>query len=158
VQEKTEDNLVFLNRVEKLRFENDWTVKQVCGAIGISPVMLHHIRHGTNSVTQKTWFKLTKVERGVERERTASAPMMLKDEERIAPRYNAGPYYGMGKGAPIIAMASAGELHRWEDMGHDVPIIPTLCRDENCYAVEITGDSMEPVYHAGDVAIVMPNS
>jgi phage repressor protein C with HTH and peptisase S24 domain len=43
-------------------------------------------------------------------------------------------------------------------MGHDVPVIPTLCKDENCYAVEITGDSMEPVYHSGDIAVAAPNS
>ncbi len=33
----------------------------------------------------------------------------------------------------------------------------TTCRDENCFAVTIAGDSMEPKYSAGDIAILMPN-
>jgi len=159
VQVKSEENLSFLKRVEKLRFSNDLTIKEVCAEMGISPVMIHHIKHGTNSVTAKTWFKLEKAEHTLKGEDPSSLERFsLRDSPEPAPRYNAGPYWGLGKGAPIISMASAGRLHSWEDMGHDVPIIPTLCKDENCYAVEITGDSMEPVYDTGDVAVVAPNS
>lgn len=73
-------------------------------------------------------------------------------------REHGGPYYGTKTEAPIIALASAGDFHQWEDQGFDVPHIPTVCRDPNCYAVEITGDSMEPAYHAGDIAVVSPNA
>ena len=40
----------------------------------------------------------------------------------------------------------------WEEIG-----FPGV-KDENAYAVEITGDSMEPVYRDGDIIIVSPNS
>jgi len=30
--------------------------------------------------------------------------------------------------------------------------------DENAYALEVTGDSMQPLYRNGDILIVSPNS
>jgi len=71
---------------------------------------------------------------------------------------NSGPYYGQSGGrCPIISWASAGVAHAYEDQGTDVPHILTMCKDQNCYALSIVGDSMEPVYHEGDIAVVTPN-
>jgi len=59
---------------------------------------------------------------------------------------------------PIVAWAHAGELVAYTDLDaswHEYTA--TTCRDENCFAVIIEGDSMEPKYSAGDIAILMPN-
>jgi SOS-response transcriptional repressor LexA len=59
---------------------------------------------------------------------------------------------------PIVAWAQAGELVAYTDLDdswHE--FTATTCRDENCFAVIIEGDSMEPKYSAGDIAILMPN-
>ncbi|HEX3800752.1 MAG TPA: S24 family peptidase [Verrucomicrobiae bacterium] len=59
---------------------------------------------------------------------------------------------------PIVAWAHAGELVAYTDLDaswHEYTA--TTCRDENCFAVIIEGDSMEPKYGAGDIAILMPN-
>jgi SOS-response transcriptional repressor LexA len=59
---------------------------------------------------------------------------------------------------PIVAWAHAGELAAYTDLPdswHE--FTATTCRDENCFAVTIEGDSMEPKYSAGDIAILMPN-
>jgi SOS-response transcriptional repressor LexA len=59
---------------------------------------------------------------------------------------------------PIVSWAQAGDLVAYADMDaawHEYTA--TTCRDENCFAVTISGDSMEPKYSAGDIAIVMPN-
>jgi SOS-response transcriptional repressor LexA len=59
---------------------------------------------------------------------------------------------------PIVAWAHAGELVAYSDLDaawHE--FTATTCRDENCFAVTIEGDSMEPKYSAGDIAILMPN-
>ena len=59
---------------------------------------------------------------------------------------------------PIVAWAQAGELVAYTDL--EAPwneYTATSCRDENCFAVTIEGDSMEPKYSAGDIAILMPN-
>jgi len=78
-------------------------------------------------------------------------------DERV-PRENSGPYYGMSGGrCPIISWASAGNAHAYEDQGQDVPHILTRCKDQNCYALAIEGDSMSPAYLTGDIAVVSPN-
>ncbi|MDB6020621.1 MAG: LexA family transcriptional repressor [Pedosphaera sp.] len=59
---------------------------------------------------------------------------------------------------PIVAWAQAGNLKAYTDLDdswHE--FTATTCRDENCFAVTIEGDSMEPKYSAGDIAILMPN-
>jgi len=59
---------------------------------------------------------------------------------------------------PIVAWAQAGDLVAYTDLDdswHE--FTATTCRDENCFAVTIEGDSMEPKYSAGDIAILMPN-
>jgi SOS-response transcriptional repressor LexA len=59
---------------------------------------------------------------------------------------------------PIVSWAQAGDLVAYSDLDaawHEYTA--TTCRDENCFAVTISGDSMEPKYAAGDIAIVMPN-
>jgi SOS-response transcriptional repressor LexA len=59
---------------------------------------------------------------------------------------------------PIVSWAQAGDLVAYADMDaawHE--FTATTCRDENCFAVTVSGDSMEPKYSAGDIAIVMPN-
>lgn len=59
---------------------------------------------------------------------------------------------------PIVSWAQAGDLVAYTDLDaawHE--FTATTCRDENGFAVIISGDSMEPKYSAGDIAIVMPN-
>lgn len=74
------------------------------------------------------------------------------------PRHYGGPYWGTSNMVPIISFASAGKGAAFEDQGTDVPHIPTNCRDPNCYALTITGDSMNPIYLEGDVVVVAPNA
>jgi len=59
---------------------------------------------------------------------------------------------------PIVAWAKAGDLVAYTDLEpswHE--FTATTCRDEDCFAVTIEGDSMEPKYSTGDIAILMPN-
>jgi phage repressor protein C with HTH and peptisase S24 domain len=64
---------------------------------------------------------------------------------------------------PLIGLVQAGSGGFFDDAGFPVggaweEISFPGVRDENAYAVEITGDSMEPVYRDGDTIIVSPNS
>jgi phage repressor protein C with HTH and peptisase S24 domain len=64
---------------------------------------------------------------------------------------------------PLIGLVQAGSGGFFDDAGFPVggaweEIGFPGVRDENAYAVEITGDSMEPVYRDGDIIIVSPNS
>jgi len=67
------------------------------------------------------------------------------------------------KQIPLIGLAQAGQGGFFDDSGFpvgngweeiDVPGVT----DQNAYALEISGNSMEPVYREGDTIIVSPNT
>jgi len=66
------------------------------------------------------------------------------------------------KTIPLIGLAQAGAGGFFDDAGFpaggswDEIGFPGV-QDENAYALEITGNSMEPVYRNGDIVIVSPN-
>jgi len=63
---------------------------------------------------------------------------------------------------PLIGMAQAGAAGFFDDAGFPAGsgweeiAFPELA-DEHCYALEITGDSMLPVYRDGDRVVVSPS-
>lgn len=64
---------------------------------------------------------------------------------------------------PLIGMTKAGGGGFFDDGGHPVgggweqiPFPPV--DDENAYALEVTGESMQPLYRDGDILIVSPSS
>lgn len=64
---------------------------------------------------------------------------------------------------PLIGLTQAGTGGFFDDGGFPVghgwdQIRFPKVEDENAYALEVTGDSMEPLYRTGDVLIVSPNS
>ena len=78
-------------------------------------------------------------------------------------------YIGEGDGAgvfrnvPLIGFAQAGAAGYFDDAGYptgagwdEIPF-PAL-GDPHAYALEISGDSMEPVYRDGDVIVVSPGT
>jgi phage repressor protein C with HTH and peptisase S24 domain len=64
---------------------------------------------------------------------------------------------------PLIGFAQAGAEGYFDDAGYPVgsgwdEVLFPDARDEHAYALEISGDSMEPMYRDGDVIIVSPLS
>ena len=64
---------------------------------------------------------------------------------------------------PLIGFAQAGRSGFFDDAGFPVgggweDIAFPAMSDPNAYALEISGDSMEPVYREGDIIIVSPNA
>lgn len=64
---------------------------------------------------------------------------------------------------PVIGCARAGEDGFFDDAGYpagegwdelDFPNLP----DRNCYALEVSGNSMEPLYRDGDILVVSPDA
>ncbi len=59
---------------------------------------------------------------------------------------------------PIISKAQAGQLGEWDELPADQhEVIASDCPDPSAFALTIEGDSMQPEYKPGDIAIVMPN-
>jgi SOS-response transcriptional repressor LexA len=59
--------------------------------------------------------------------------------------------------APLISWASAGTGREYLDQEGDAEWWPTACKDENCYALKVEGDSMEEKFTNGDIIFVAPN-
>jgi transcriptional regulator with XRE-family HTH domain len=59
---------------------------------------------------------------------------------------------------PVISWARAGSATDYEDMQNYIEDwTVTQTRDENAFAIIVEGDSMEPVYQAGDLIVCSPN-
>ncbi|MFC4168762.1 S24 family peptidase [Teichococcus aestuarii] len=77
--------------------------------------------------------------------------------------HSAGARSMAGRRIPLIGMAQAGSDGYFGDGGYPVgagwdEISSPELADPNAYALEISGDSMEPVFRDGDIIIVSPNS
>ncbi|MCI0752438.1 S24 family peptidase [Teichococcus vastitatis] len=80
-----------------------------------------------------------------------------------APALNSGARSQAGRRIPLIGMAQAGGDGFFGDGGYPVgagwdEISTPELSDPNAYALEISGDSMEPVFRDGDIIIVSPNA
>jgi phage repressor protein C with HTH and peptisase S24 domain len=69
---------------------------------------------------------------------------------------------GAGRAIPIVGMARAGADGFFDEQGFPVGADETVrfpdLGDERVYALEIAGDSMEPLFRAGDLVIVQPGA
>ena len=75
----------------------------------------------------------------------------------------AEPRTARGEPIPLIGLTQAGGGGFFDDGGFPVgqgwdQIRFPKVDDENAYALEVTGDSMKPLYRDGDILIVSPNS
>lgn len=74
----------------------------------------------------------------------------------------AGETPGQGRAIPIIGMARAGADGYFDADGFPIGAAETQrfpgLDDSRVYALEISGESMEPVYRDGDVVIVQPGA
>lgn len=58
----------------------------------------------------------------------------------------------------IISWAQAGRATSYEQMAPDWDdATRCACPDQEAFGIRLVGDSMEPVYHEGEVVVVMPN-
>src|SRR5215510_68959 len=69
---------------------------------------------------------------------------------------------GAGRAIPVVGMARAGADGFFDEGGFPVGADETVrfpdLGEDRVYALEIAGDSMEPMYRAGDVVIVQPGA
>jgi phage repressor protein C with HTH and peptisase S24 domain len=74
----------------------------------------------------------------------------------------AGRPSGAGRAIPIVGMARAGADGFFDEQGFPVGADETVrfpdLGEDRVYALEIAGDSMEPVFRAGDIVIVQPGA
>jgi SOS-response transcriptional repressor LexA len=58
---------------------------------------------------------------------------------------------------PLLSFAEAGALQQWDDVYEHEGIVAFGVKDPKAVAIQIRGDSMEPKYPEGTVAIIYPS-
>jgi len=139
--------------VEKLitaRKELGFSQGKMGHALGLDRAYISQLENGHRAI--KPWV-MERLEVLLEEKR-----LKVNTQATSRPRNHGGPFWGTTNQCPIISWASAGNPAAFEDQGLDVAMVATDCRDSNCYALQIDGDSMQPRFEPGDYAIVMPNT
>jgi phage repressor protein C with HTH and peptisase S24 domain len=74
----------------------------------------------------------------------------------------AGRAASAGRAVPIVGLARAGENGFFDESGYPIGSAETVrfpnLSDERVYALEISGESMAPLYRDGDIVIVQPGA
>jgi SOS-response transcriptional repressor LexA len=69
-----------------------------------------------------------------------------------------GAAYGL-RNIPILSWAQAGEATAFEQIPSDWDeVVPSDVADERAFGVRLRGDSMEPKFSDGDIAILLPST
>jgi len=69
-----------------------------------------------------------------------------------------GPRYGL-RNLPILSWAQAGQATDFEQIPSDWDeTVPSDVTDEQAFGVRLRGDSMEPKFSDGEIAILLPNT
>jgi SOS-response transcriptional repressor LexA len=155
MQQKNERKLTFSKKLERLLKEKGIRAAELARALGLSHVAIGNYIKAESLPDGSVLYDIAKYF-NVSMEELLAEHIPPK-EEVAKPRNWGGPYWGTTDGCPIVSWASAGDAHAYEDQGAAARVIRTNCDDPNCYALELEGDSMEPIYKEGDVIVMAPN-
>jgi phage repressor protein C with HTH and peptisase S24 domain len=98
---------------------------------------------------------LSQVERG--RPPGSSLRTRFVLAEQAAPYANAAPTFGL-RNLPVLSWAQAGAATDFEEIPRDWnDTVPSDVSDERAFGVRLRGDSMEPRFSDGDIAILLPS-
>lgn len=159
MQQENELKVIFSERLRKLIEDRGLNQKKLAALCDMTPTAVSYYVKGLQTPGSSGLHAIARA-LGVTMDYlfTGEIPTPPRPPPRPGKETPGGPFYGATHMVPIIAWASAGNAHVFEDQGLDVDYIPTACKDNNCYALKVEGDSMEHVYHAGDIIVVAPNS
>jgi phage repressor protein C with HTH and peptisase S24 domain len=119
----------------------------------------------SQNLTQAEAAKLLDIDRSylsqVERVRSPGKSLrtrfeLLEKSSSVKVNGNASPAYGL-RNLPVLSWAQAGQAHDFEEIPSDwEEVVPSDVTDERAFAVRLRGDSMEPRFSDGDIAVLLP--
>ncbi|MCX6908227.1 MAG: LexA family transcriptional regulator [Verrucomicrobia bacterium] len=130
-------------RLRTLHAKMQCTWAALAQRIGVSESMIYQVLKGASGFSEKALFRLEQWEKEFMCESNVRPAPPLKNVRRV----------------PVVSYAMAGKAADYDDLANFLDeTIETDCKDANCFALIVEGDSMEPAIRAGDRVVVMPNS
>jgi SOS-response transcriptional repressor LexA len=84
--------------------------------------------------------------------------LLIEKASSIKVNGNVAAAYGL-RNLPILSWAQAGEAIDFEQIPSDWDeVVPSDVADERSFGVRLRGDSMEPKFSEGDIAILLPST
>jgi SOS-response transcriptional repressor LexA len=121
----------------------------------------------SQNLTQAEAAKLLNIDRAylsqVERGRPPGNALrtrffLIEKASSIKVNGNVGAAYGL-RNLPILSWAQAGQAIDFEQIPSDWDeVVPSDVADERSFGVRLRGDSMEPKFSEGDIAILLPST
>jgi phage repressor protein C with HTH and peptisase S24 domain len=167
-------NIAAGERIKRLRSFRGLTCAELAKRIGCTRPYLSAVENGRYPVSNKILRKLSQAlnvtpdffvstgEPALEDTETLTREMVKrKMAERSRETVGAGPR-SSARSIPVVSITAAGRpLAAFDDYpagtGSDYIDCPRDITDENAFALQINGDSMEPVIPDGSTVIVAPN-
>jgi phage repressor protein C with HTH and peptisase S24 domain len=135
--------------MEEILKRTGFTLEELARKTGIHPRTLANTAGGHTKLSD---FKMNIIRE------VGSVPLLGSDSLK-----NTGVDYGDPirrlRLIPVVSSAQAGTATVYEDLPSQwMKRIPSDSSDPQAFGIEIEGDSMEPEYRHGQIAIVIPNS
>ena len=140
--------------IDRLAAQNGLSASGLARRAGLDPTTFNKSKR-TTTEGKLRWPSTESISKVLEATASSFSDFVsLVDNERIT---------GATQRIPVIGYAQAGAQGFFDDAGYPVGSgwdelqFPHV-GDPQAYALEITGDSMEPVYRDGDIIIVSPSA
>jgi SOS-response transcriptional repressor LexA len=83
--------------------------------------------------------------------------ILIEKSSSVKIHGNAAAAYGL-RNLPVLSWAQAGEATDFSEIPRDWDeVVPSDATDERAFGVRLRGDSMEPRFSDGDIAILLPS-
>jgi len=138
--------------IDKLAARLDMTPSGLARMAGLDPTTFNLSKRTSADIDRPRWLSTESIAKVLDATGVSFAEFAaLAEGERAQPP----------RGVPLLGFAQAGSDGFFDDAGFPVGegweevAFPGMA-EEGCYALEITGDSMAPVYRDGDRIVVTP--
>jgi len=136
------------NNLKKLRKAYGWTLHELSERSGIAISTLGNFENGCTGISVPALLKLAHL-------------FQVSLDQLLFGSGEDGLDLNVRKPSlvPVISWARAGSARDYSDLSSQLDeVLPSVCPDENAFALILDGDSMEPEFHAGDRVVFSPNT
>ncbi len=147
---------------KRIRLEKAYSVQELCNLAGCHQSYISQIENGLVGFGKRAllkWSALFQVD-PMEFYRPLSSTTGInekKQEETVVSFHNRTESFQQ---IPVISFVQAGQLTEVIDLyepGHAERYVSFHLNDPNAFGLTVSGKSMEPEFHPGEVVIVSPN-